>query len=67
MALPFARRVLHYARLDALRKKVPRLLAEFDFAPLGELLDTHLARAAMPVWAVGPSTPTEAGDGLCVQ
>lgn len=67
MALPFARRVLHYARLDALRKKVPRLLAEFDFVPLGELLDTHLARAAMPVWSIGPSTAVEAGDGMCVQ
>ena len=52
LALPLARRVLHYARLDALRVKVPRLLEEFAFVPLCELLGAALAG---PVWPVAAS------------
>jgi len=39
LALPLGSRLLHYSRLDAFAKKVPRLLREFRFVPLGELLD----------------------------
>jgi polysaccharide deacetylase family protein (PEP-CTERM system associated) len=51
LALPFARRVLHYARLDALRVKVPRLLAEFAFVPLGELVDRFAGDPSLPTWS----------------
>ena len=51
LALPFARRVLHYARLDALRVKVPRLLAEFSFVPLGELVDRFAGDPSLPTWS----------------
>ena len=67
VALPFARRVLHYARLDALRKKVPRLLADFEFAPLGELMDRWLDLAGLPAWPIEPRPPVEAGEGLCME
>jgi hypothetical protein len=54
--MPFARRVLHYARLDALRVKVPRLLAEFPFAPLGELLARLDQEGRLPAWSLAPAT-----------
>jgi len=38
LKLPLGSRVLHYSRLDAFAKKVPRLLREFRFVPIGELL-----------------------------
>jgi hypothetical protein len=38
LPMPFAAYVLHYARLDAVRQKLPRLLDRFTFAPLGEVL-----------------------------
>ena len=64
--LPFARRVLHYARLDALRAKVPRLLRDFDFAPLGELVD-HCARdGALPEWTLASPAAAGPGDATCV-
>jgi polysaccharide deacetylase family protein (PEP-CTERM system associated) len=37
--MTFGNRVLHYARLDAFRRKVPSLLEDFSFAPVGEILD----------------------------
>jgi len=52
LALPFARRVLHYARLDAFRVKVPRLLADFAFAPLGELYDHCASGPTLLVWSL---------------
>jgi polysaccharide deacetylase family protein (PEP-CTERM system associated) len=52
LPMPFARRVLHYARLDALRGKVPRLLAEFPFAPLGEILERLDREGRLPQWSV---------------
>ena len=48
--MPFASRVLHYARLDAFRKKVPRLLERFSFAPLGEILDRLDGQGRLPTW-----------------
>jgi hypothetical protein len=44
-------RVLHYARLDALRVKVPRLLEDFDFVPLGDALDRLAAAEALHTWS----------------
>ncbi|HPD13586.1 MAG TPA: DUF3473 domain-containing protein [Planctomycetota bacterium] len=52
LALPLARRVLHYARLDALRVKVPRLLADFAFTTLGALYDRCAADPKLPVWSL---------------
>ncbi len=49
--LSFARRVLHYARLDALRVKVPRLLRDFAFASLGDLYDLYSGRP-LPEWSL---------------
>ncbi len=54
LAMPLARRVLHYARLDAFRVKVPKLLAEFAFVPLGDLYDRSSAGTSLPVWSLGP-------------
>lgn len=51
LALPLGRRVLHYARLDAFRVKVPRLLADFSFVPLGELYDRLVGDHSLPVWS----------------
>ncbi len=50
LPMPFAARVLHYARLDALRKKVPRLLGSFRFAPLGEILDRLDEQGRLATW-----------------
>jgi polysaccharide deacetylase family protein (PEP-CTERM system associated) len=63
--LPFARRVLHYARLDALRKKVPRLLSDFAFAPLGELIPRYAGNGSLAVWSLARASSVEAGDALC--
>jgi len=52
LALPLARRVLHYARLDALRVKVPRLLADFSFTTLGALYERCAADATLPLWSL---------------
>jgi polysaccharide deacetylase family protein (PEP-CTERM system associated) len=52
LRLPLGSRVLHYARLDALRVKVPRLLGDFRFVPLGELMDTIGSGEALPAWSV---------------
>ena len=59
LKMPLAKRVLHYARLDALRVKVPRLLSDFAFAPLGELLEQHEQQAALPAWSLA-ATEAEA-------
>ncbi|HUT35636.1 MAG TPA: XrtA system polysaccharide deacetylase [Planctomycetota bacterium] len=56
LALPFGSRVLHYARLDAFRVKVPRLLAEFAFGTLGELFDRCAADASLPTWSLARDT-----------
>jgi len=52
LAMPFAKRVLHYARLDALRVKVPRLLRDFAFVPLGELAERCAGAGPMPAWTL---------------
>lgn len=54
LALPLGARVLHYARLDAFRVKVPRLLADFAFAPLGELYARLAADPQLPAWSIKP-------------
>jgi len=59
-------RVLHYAGLRGLAGKIERLLGEFAFAPLGELLDRCVAAGRLPAWSLAPAVPAEAGDGLCV-
>jgi len=38
LPMAFSNRVLHYAGLNAFRRKVPSLLNDFDFAPIGEIL-----------------------------
>lgn len=54
LAMPLASRILHYARLNALRTKLPRLLDEFRFAPLGALVD-HLSQSgSLPEWTLRP-------------
>ncbi|MCB1734509.1 MAG: DUF3473 domain-containing protein [Gammaproteobacteria bacterium] len=50
--MPFAERLLHYTRLDAMRVKVPQLLRDFRFAPIGELLDKHIPRDTLPEWSL---------------
>jgi polysaccharide deacetylase family protein (PEP-CTERM system associated) len=50
LPMPFAKRVLHYARLDALPKKVPRLLEQFRFAPVGEILDRLDGEGRLVTW-----------------
>ncbi|MFP4056854.1 MAG: polysaccharide deacetylase family protein [Candidatus Brocadiia bacterium] len=52
LPLPFARRVLHYARLESLGEKVPRLLSDFAFVPLGELLERLGGPSALPSWSL---------------
>jgi polysaccharide deacetylase family protein (PEP-CTERM system associated) len=52
LPMPVAARVLHYARLDALRREVPRLLERFSFAPIGEILDELDARGRLPEWTL---------------
>ncbi len=52
LPLPFAHRVLHYARLEAFRVKVPRLLADFAFTTLGALYDRCVAEATLPLWSL---------------
>lgn len=52
LPMPFAKRVLHYARLDALRVKVPRLLSEFTFAPLAELMNRLTQENRLPRWSL---------------
>ena len=52
LPMPFAKRVLHYARLDALRVKVPRLLHDFAFAPLGEIIDRLGREDRLPSWTL---------------
>lgn len=50
--MPLGEHLLHYTRLDAMRVKVPRLLADFRCAPLGEILDRHHPRETLPAWSV---------------
>ena len=50
--MPFAERLLHYTRLDAMRVKVPRLLRDFRFAPIAEILDHHIHPDALPEWTL---------------
>jgi len=52
LPLSFGSRVLHYARLDALRVKVPRLLGDFRFVPLGELYDSLTQAGTLPTWSI---------------
>lgn len=56
LKLPLASRLLHYSRLDAFAVKVPRLLADFRFVPLGELL-AELGEDGLAVWS-----PEEGGE-----
>jgi len=58
LPLPFARRVLHYARLDALRVKVPRLLADFEFTTLGALYDRCAADPSLRQWSLAAPEET---------
>lgn len=51
--MPFGERLLHYTRLDAMRAKVPRLLADFRCAPIGEILDRHYPGDELPWWSLG--------------
>ena len=67
LPMPFAKRVIHYARLDALRVKVPRLLGDFAFVPLGELVDRFADDERLPVWSLGTEAPPEGGDALCIE
>ncbi len=53
LPLRFGARVLHYARLDAFRVKVPRLLADFAFTTLGELFDRYAPDESLPSWSLG--------------
>jgi hypothetical protein len=57
LPMPFAGRVLHYARLDALRVKVPRLLSDFEFVPLGELVDSYAQGESLPTWSLAEPGP----------
>jgi len=50
LPMPLFGRVLHYARLDAFRKKVPRLLERFRFAPVGEILDSLDRQGRLEAW-----------------
>ena len=52
LPMPFPQHVLHYARLDAFRQKVPRLLEEFAFVPLGELFEQLDEKGEMPSWGI---------------
>lgn len=53
VAMRFTSRVLHYAFLDRLNKKLPRLLKEFSFVPLGEMVDHHLSEnVPIPEWDI---------------
>ena len=57
-------RVLHYSRLKALAVKIPRLLGDFDFAPLGELLDRCAAERDLATWSLAPAgSVTGGGEG----
>jgi polysaccharide deacetylase family protein (PEP-CTERM system associated) len=58
LAMPLAKQVLHYARLDALSKKLPRLLDDFRFGTISELLGNSLQCGVLPEWAL------QGGDGL---
>jgi polysaccharide deacetylase family protein (PEP-CTERM system associated) len=58
LPMPFANRVLHYARLDALRRKVPRLLEDFSFAPIGEILDRINELGGLSQWNVDSPQPS---------
>jgi len=66
LPMPFGKRVLHYARLDALRVKVPRLLDDFSFAPLGELMDRYAGEGSLPTWSLAAAAAAEVGHALCV-
>jgi hypothetical protein len=50
LPMPFGERVLHYARLDAFRKKVPSLLRTFRFAPVREVLDRLNQGRQLTTW-----------------
>jgi len=50
LKLPLGSRLLHYSRLDAFAVKVPRLLRESRFVPLGELLSA-LGEERLEVWS----------------
>jgi len=60
----FGNRVLHYARLDAFRRKVPKLLEDFTFAPVGEILDRLVERDQLRSWRLEdiPSAGDSAGE-----
>jgi len=48
--MTFGNRVLHYTRLDAFRRKVPNLLEDFAFAPVGEILDRLVEKDRLQHW-----------------
>jgi polysaccharide deacetylase family protein (PEP-CTERM system associated) len=54
LPMGWSKRILHYARLDALQVKVPRLLADFDFIPLGEAFDRLADDEALSTWSATP-------------
>jgi len=50
LPMTFGNRVLHYARLDAFRRKVPNLLKDFSFAPVSEILDHLVEKDRLQHW-----------------
>jgi polysaccharide deacetylase family protein (PEP-CTERM system associated) len=62
LPMTFGNRVLHYARLDAFRRKVPSLLRDFSFAPVGEILDRLADMDRLPSWTLEPVPQAEAGS-----
>jgi polysaccharide deacetylase family protein (PEP-CTERM system associated) len=52
LPMPLGERLLHYARLDAFRKKIPRLLGKFRFAPVGEILDSLSHQGRLGTWTL---------------
>jgi polysaccharide deacetylase family protein (PEP-CTERM system associated) len=50
LPMTFSQRVLHYAHLDAFRRKVPILLKDFAFRPVGEILDSLVEKDRLRQW-----------------
>jgi polysaccharide deacetylase family protein (PEP-CTERM system associated) len=50
LPMTFSHRVLHYARLDAFRRKVPILLKDFSFRPVGEILESLDEKDGLGQW-----------------
>ncbi len=50
--MPLTDRVLHYWFLKAMGVKIPRLLDDFSFVPIRELLKDHICDARLPTWSM---------------